>query len=614
MSIIHSAKVHRYGEDINKKFSFNRNFFRQNPPLCRTVVNRVTGLRYFCKTYTTTFEDHNHLLLIRNEIQVHQQLFHPNVIKLLEIFEDSQEVHLIFEYIAGTDLLQYISERGALSPMLALHFVKQILELLEFSRQANLVFRDLSPSNWIISDSVSPRIILTSLYVVSHMSSTHRLKGQVGPIEMMAPEMLQGEYGHRVDMWSLGVLMYIMLVGVPPFPGPPALKEERIMSLNINTDCRRWLSLPVSVQDFVRECLTDAGARLSPKESLKMSIITSITGPLPTSKNCILSVPKLGFDLETARIRLIEDFTNRLQYRCACVRPLLYDTAHLSVMEAAIPILMEGITDEGRESSRHSYKLAAMLERASLRVWCGSGTVRKCLMLMYAQICPSKALEGVTQLYEHLRGHVHENVVLTTSALESHLTKRGDMYHWEEITSIIRSLDFYNNDWIPLIRFQAAFVGSPLLPIDLDVLTAVFQKIPVDDKKCVATYELTKIFGLKITNEKLREEIVASRVVGGHTGGVEWIPHSKVSGLIMRGVPKTEEEFPIEPGRTIYELRDVVLKIPSHRLDKMSDFSRTNYVKPSIDQFSNWVGPLMDNYIEDACSPRDEKLIYKKVD
>jgi MAP kinase interacting serine/threonine kinase len=159
---------------------------------------------------------------------------HTNIIQLLEYFEESDKFYLVFEKAEGGPLLAHIQKRVHFTENEASQIVKNLAEALKFMHQRGIAHRDLKPENILChSDSqLCPVKIcdfdLGSGVIFSHSSSpvsTPELLTPVGSAEFMAPELvdaLKGEatsYDKRCDLWSLGVIIYILLCGYPPFYG-----------------------------------------------------------------------------------------------------------------------------------------------------------------------------------------------------------------------------------------------------------------------------------------------------------------------------------------------------------------------------------------------------------
>lgn len=162
---------------------------------------------------------------------------HPNIIQLTEFFEDEEKFYLVFEKINGGQLLRRIQEYKYFSEAAAAEIIREVASALQFMHGKGIAHRDLKPENILCvhKDRLCPVKICdfdlgSGIRFQSSVSSplaTPQLLTPVGSAEFMAPEVVEAfigdsestSYDKRCDLWSLGVIMYILLCGYPPFYG-----------------------------------------------------------------------------------------------------------------------------------------------------------------------------------------------------------------------------------------------------------------------------------------------------------------------------------------------------------------------------------------------------------
>eukprot|EP00061_Rhincodon_typus_P015873 g43793.t1 len=145
---------------------------------------------------------------------------------------DSENIYLIMEFCAGGDLSHFIRTRRALPEGVARRFLQQLASALQYLHERNISHLDLKPQNVLVSSRSTPHLKLADFGFAQHMSpwdEKHVLRGS--PL-YMAPEMVcRQQYDARVDLWSVGVILYEALFGRPPFASKSFLElEEKIRS------------------------------------------------------------------------------------------------------------------------------------------------------------------------------------------------------------------------------------------------------------------------------------------------------------------------------------------------------------------------------------------------
>ena len=190
--------------------------------LVRECTERLSGAKYAVKTIdkTKTTSD-----LILREVQTLSIVDHPNIIKMIDYYEDINSVHIVTELYNWGDLYNMItnntSERGCLPEDKAIEIIKSILESVEYLHKKDIVHRDIKPENILIYfDKVHTRIKLIDFGLSRmHTRNDGYMTKTVGTAYYMSPGVLHGQYDRSCDLWAVGVVTYILLCGYPPFNG-----------------------------------------------------------------------------------------------------------------------------------------------------------------------------------------------------------------------------------------------------------------------------------------------------------------------------------------------------------------------------------------------------------
>jgi serine/threonine protein kinase len=201
---------------------------------------------------------------VSNEIKVLKHLDHPNIIKLIDIRQDTKGLHLIMEYAVGGSLDNY-SKTRSLDTKESVKIMKQVLCAVNYFHSLGVVHRDLKLSNIIIDSSKRIKIID---FGFATFTNGAELKLYCGTPEFMAPEMVsQSPYnGKKVDIWALGVIFYVLITKTYPFTG----RNEREIFRKITLGGLHNLSkVPSDLQILLKKLLCiDPSLRISAPEAL----------------------------------------------------------------------------------------------------------------------------------------------------------------------------------------------------------------------------------------------------------------------------------------------------------------------------------------------------------
>lgn len=211
--------------------------------------------------------------IVRTEIGVLLRLSHPNIIELKEIFETDTDISLVLELVTGGELFDRIVERGYYSERDAAHVIKQILEAVAYLHENGVVHRDLKPENLLYADlSLDAPLKIADFGLSKIIDDQVTMKTVCGTPGYCAPEILRGNaYGPEVDMWSVGVILYILLCGFEPFfdPRGDQYMYSRILNCDYEFVSPWWDEVSLNAKDLVSKLIVlDPHKRLSVREAL----------------------------------------------------------------------------------------------------------------------------------------------------------------------------------------------------------------------------------------------------------------------------------------------------------------------------------------------------------
>lgn len=210
---------------------------------------------------------------IEREVAILQQLQHPNIVSLHDVYENRTDIVLILELVSGGELFDFLAQKESLSEEEATQFIKQILDGVQYLHSRGIAHFDLKPENIMLLDrnAALPRIKLIDFGLAHKIEPGADFKNIFGTPEFVAPEIVNYEQlGLEADMWSIGVITYILLSGASPFLGDT--KQEtlgNISAVNYDFDEELFSNTSDLAKNFIRQLLEkDTRKRMTIQETL----------------------------------------------------------------------------------------------------------------------------------------------------------------------------------------------------------------------------------------------------------------------------------------------------------------------------------------------------------
>uniref|UniRef100_A0ABI7WER1 Death associated protein kinase 1 n=1 Tax=Felis catus TaxID=9685 RepID=A0ABI7WER1_FELCA len=211
---------------------------------------------------------------IEREVSILKEIQHPNVITLHEVYENKTDVILILELVAGGELFDFLAEKESLTEEEATEFLKQILNGVYYLHSLQIAHFDLKPENIMLLDRnvPKPRIKIIDFGLAHKIDFGNEFKNIFGTPEFVAPEIVNYEpLGLEADMWSIGVITYILLSGASPFLGDT--KQEtlaNVSAVNYEFEEEYFSNTSALAKDFIRRLLVkDPKKRMTIQDSLQ---------------------------------------------------------------------------------------------------------------------------------------------------------------------------------------------------------------------------------------------------------------------------------------------------------------------------------------------------------
>jgi len=234
------------------------------------ATNRSTGATRAVKTMAK--KDIKNEARYKAEINIMKKLDHPNIIKLFETFEDLKNTYLVLELCTGGELFDRIIDQGFFTERGASTLMKQILQAMHYCHSHHIMHRDLKPENFLFATKTpeSPLKVI-DFGLATTFEKKDEAKTKAGTPYYVSPQVLKGCYSHKCDMWSCGVMMYIIICGYPPFFGDTDSEIlNKVKTGTYDFPQEDWGQISREAKDLIQKCLEmDEGKRISAEMALK---------------------------------------------------------------------------------------------------------------------------------------------------------------------------------------------------------------------------------------------------------------------------------------------------------------------------------------------------------
>ena len=237
------------------------------------VKNKKLNNNFAMKIIEKSSNDEEKEDEIKNEINILRKLDHPNILKINDFFSTKKEYFLITEFCPEGELFYEIKNFAPFDEALAGWYMKQILSAVHYCHKSKIIHRDLKPENILIYQRNKKGF--NSIKIIDFGTAilfNKKDKNLAGSIYYLAPEIISKnrKYTEKCDIWSCGIIMYILLTGKPPFNGDS--DEEilkKILQNHLDLEKYPWSVISLKAKDLIKKLLeTDTKKRITAEEAL----------------------------------------------------------------------------------------------------------------------------------------------------------------------------------------------------------------------------------------------------------------------------------------------------------------------------------------------------------
>lgn len=226
----------------------------------RLCLHKDTQSQRAVKVLRKNLLDEKEMDMLKNEIAILKDMDHPNIVKMYEFLEDEKRIYIVTEICKGGELFDEILNRSKFDEKDGAIVMKQLLSAINYCHKKNIVHRDLKPENMLLEqDKDLEKLKIVDFGTSLTFDSERALDEKLGTAYYIAPEVIKKSYNEKCDLWSCGVIMYILLSGEPPFNDPKADNEaimKKVEKGKYDITKGIWKTVSKEAKDLIKKLLT----------------------------------------------------------------------------------------------------------------------------------------------------------------------------------------------------------------------------------------------------------------------------------------------------------------------------------------------------------------------
>ncbi|XP_050511361.1 calcium/calmodulin-dependent protein kinase type II alpha chain isoform X2 [Diabrotica virgifera virgifera] len=260
----------RFSDNYDLKEELGKGAFS----VVRRCVQKSTGSEFAAKIINTKKLSARDFQKLEREARICRKLQHPNIVRLHDSIQEENFHYLVFDLVTGGELFEDIVAREFYSEADASHCIQQILESVNHCHQNGVVHRDLKPENLLLASKQKGAAVKLADFglAIEVQGEQQAWFGFAGTPGYLSPEVLKKEpYGKPVDIWACGVILYILLVGYPPFWDEDQHRlYAQIKAGAYDYPSPEWDTVTPEAKNLINQMLTvNPGKRITAAEALK---------------------------------------------------------------------------------------------------------------------------------------------------------------------------------------------------------------------------------------------------------------------------------------------------------------------------------------------------------
>lgn len=286
----------------------------------KKMKNRMVAIK------KVTIVDDERKKAFKQEVLIMKELDHPNICKLLETYEQGRHMFFVMEFCGGGELFDRIADRGMIDEKTTADIIRQAASALKYAHNRGIAHRDMKPENIVFCNKdVKDNSIKVIDWGLGFYFGLARMRSKVGSLTYAAPEVLEARdvdgYTSACDLWSLGVVTYVMLCGKPPFWGNLQEQLRRMKKESFPMSDATWSATSKEAKELIRALLKN-----DPKDRLSLDKVLAS----PWLKN---PAQKIDSNISRQVLSNMRQFSNTSQFFSLCVASVARQLDHRSLRD-----------------------------------------------------------------------------------------------------------------------------------------------------------------------------------------------------------------------------------------------------------------------------------------
>lgn len=240
---------------LPESYKIIQNLGQNSQCLLKLALYKNTSSTRAIKQISNTFKLDTSRLI--DELNILKALDHPNIIKIYELVQDSEFLNIVMEHCTGGELFDKIKLDKDLSENSVANYMLDAISAIKYCHEAKIVHRDLKPENMLFENqNKDARLKILDFGTSQSYRNCKKIEGFIGSYYYIAPEVIDKEYSDKCDVWSLGVILYIMLCGYPPFYAKTTSEIcEKIKKVQVSFKGAVWDNISEEAKTLIQKML-----------------------------------------------------------------------------------------------------------------------------------------------------------------------------------------------------------------------------------------------------------------------------------------------------------------------------------------------------------------------